>query len=401
MEKGSILPSHAKPLDEMVKGIPLPTQLPKGVDFSEIPMAALKSSTLESLLSQNEDLMARLAVALRKVHELEENAVAQEQDKKSLQTRLATLKEQYLILSEKDKSATERSLKQYQENVTLKTQGEKIETLYAELYAQARALQARVVRLERYRRRIKRIMPRYQKDSKRIALLEREVSEHKSRLIDQAVALREENVAKVSALENKLETVKREMSAEHMRTINAYEVKLAEALSEIQALKPRALDRDQIYEKHLQLENQRIFDQRQFEQSRADNDLLITRLKQETASLRQELKDALVDREAQLTEVTRLTAEVPHLQERNQNLLEQVESLQALWNQKQREIEQMEEKNKSLQKLNQSLSITLNQQRKEIHQLKVELDTARLTHDDQVKNLQTEIQLIRDGASKL
>jgi len=43
-----------------VKNVPLPNQLPKGIDFKELPGAAFKSATLEALISQNEDLMARL-----------------------------------------------------------------------------------------------------------------------------------------------------------------------------------------------------------------------------------------------------------------------------------------------------------------------------------------------------
>src|SRR6185437_9717415 len=82
MEKGSFHDSQLDPFparpktrteaDDVVRQIPLPNQMPKGLEFSEIPASILKTATMETLLSQNEDLMARLSVALRKGNALED-----------------------------------------------------------------------------------------------------------------------------------------------------------------------------------------------------------------------------------------------------------------------------------------------------------------------------------------
>lgn len=410
MEKGSILPSnkpasvpssgppvHAQVVDEQVKHIPIPSQLPKGVDFSEIPMAALKSATVEGLISQNEDLMARLSVALRKIHEMEEMQAVHEREKKALHSRFQTLRDQFMVLEAKDKTSVQRSLQQHQENLNLRQAGGKIEKLYGDLYHQAQALQVRLVRLERYRARIRKVTGPLREKAKRFAQIEQDSVEFRRSMNAEKIAMAEEFELKEARFEERIKTAQ----SEHMQTINAFETKLADAAQQIQALQGKADERDRMYAELTRSENERIYEQRKFEQSRAEADRAAGQMEMETASLRMQLKDVLVDREAKVQELTRLTAELPNLRERNQNLIEQVESLQTLWNHKQRELDQFDEKNRSLQRLNQTLSVSLNQQRKEIHQLQVELDKEKFAAQEKIKTLVTEIQLLRAAAEKL
>ncbi len=374
MEKGSFQPSrppvHASQIDEKVKSIPIPTQLPKSLDISDIPPAALRSATIETLISQNEDLMARLSVALRKTNDLEQKVADLEEERKSLRSRFETLKDQFLVLKEKDRSATQRVLEQHDENINLKHQAHKLEHLYKDLYQQAEGLKNRVARLERYRARLKKALPPIHARAKAANRLEREIV-----------------------------TIKTDLSIKHMQSINGYEAKLNEARAEIENLKPKALERDKIYEELMQVQNDAIFNERQFEQIRRELTESVEQLQSENASLRTEIKELLVDRESKIQELTRLNNEVPHLQSRNQALVEQVESLQALWNHKEQEYQQLAQKNQALQKLNQSLSVSMNQQRKELHALKTELDKEKITAQEKIKTLLAEIQMLRGQAS--
>ncbi|NJL24680.1 MAG: hypothetical protein HC902_05605, partial [Calothrix sp. SM1_5_4] len=59
-------------------------------------------------------------------------------------------------------------------------------------------------------------------------------------------------------------------SVQHLRTINNYETKLAEVRGELESLRDKAFDRDNVYNQKLQLENQLVYEQRQFEVSRID-----------------------------------------------------------------------------------------------------------------------------------
>lgn len=366
MEKGSFHTSVPSPivqsLDEAVKKVPLPTQLPKGIDFSELPANALRSSTLESLIDQNEDLMARLTIALRRNNEFEDNISYLEKENASMKQRFETLKEQFLLLQEKDRISTSRNLQLHEEGAEARRRAEKLEKLYTELYVQAQAFQKLVIRLERDKARILRAARSLQKRAKNHDQL-------------------------LNELDHTAES--------HRQTVRSYESKFASAQIELEAMRTKIAEYDRVYADKVRAENQLIQEQRQSEISRQEAQDKVEHLAQENGALRSEVKELLVALEADRQEKVRLSAELPNLRQERQNLIEQVESLQALWNHKQRELETVEEKNKALQKLNQSISTTLNQQRKEIHNLQQEVEQERFTSGEKIKTLLAEIQMLR------
>lgn len=137
MEKGSFHTSVSTgtpaKTDDAVKNIPLPNQLPKGMDFSEVPQPTLKSSTLESVISQNEDLMARLSMSLRKTNQLEERCAVLEKDNNSYGAKFETLREQVLLLKEKDSISSSRHRELAEEATVSQSQLKRLEKIYAEL----------------------------------------------------------------------------------------------------------------------------------------------------------------------------------------------------------------------------------------------------------------------------
>ncbi|WP_374030319.1 hypothetical protein [Bdellovibrio bacteriovorus] len=85
-----------------VGNIPLPDELPRQNDFSHLPKEILKSSTVENLISQNEDLMARLKVTLRRLSLLEtENQKFSEEANKARLSQ-SSVTDQILVWKEKD-----------------------------------------------------------------------------------------------------------------------------------------------------------------------------------------------------------------------------------------------------------------------------------------------------------
>lgn len=370
MEKGSFQTplKLQETLETAVRKIPLPNQLPKGIDFSEIPVEHLRSATLESLINQNEDLMARLSVALRRTNEFEERVHSLEADNSALRSRLETLKEQYLLTQEKDRISTSRSLLVQEENVNTKRQIEKLEKAYSELFIQAQAFQQQVMRLERNQSRLRKAAKTLQKNNKTLPL------------VREALTRTQEE--------------KREQLSSHQQTIQVYEVKLAGVRDELDAMRPKINERDSLYADKVRLENQIVYSQRQFEVRSEEQTQAIKRLSEENTAMRVQLKEALVATEGARQEASRLSAELPSLRAEKQNLIEQVESLQALWSHKQSELESSEQKNRSLQKLNQSLSTTLNQQRKDIHRLEQEIEKERLQSGEKIKTLLAEIQML-------
>ena len=85
-----------------VENIPLPDEMPSAYNYSHLPKEILKSSSVENLISQNEDLMTRLKVALRRLalFENENQKLSDEAQRARLsQTAVA---DQVLIYKEKE-----------------------------------------------------------------------------------------------------------------------------------------------------------------------------------------------------------------------------------------------------------------------------------------------------------
>lgn len=369
MEKGSLHPSsQAHNPDEFVKKVALPNQLPQGLDFRDIP-PGLKSSALESLIDQNEDLMARLGVSLRRGSELEERLQAMERENATIRSRFETLKDQLLLIQEKDRVSSSRALQLHEEGATQKTKAERLEKLYTDLFVQAQSLQGRLQKSERARARYRKAAKSLQAKAKTVEPLQGELRR-----------LREEI----------------EIAAEsHQSTVKAFELKINGARAEMDTWRAKANERDAIFAERVKLENQLLLEQRQNTRLHEENQDRIAVLESESASLRVQVKETLVKNEAQRQELERLQAEVPQFQAAKQALIEQVESLQALWNHKHKELEIVEEKFRSLQKMNQTLSVAMNQQRKELQTLQVEREQYEFHKDEKIKTLLAEIQMLR------
>lgn len=356
-------------LESAVRKVPLPNQLPLGIDFSDIPVGQLKSATLDSLINQNEDLMARLSVSLRRNNEFEEKIQRFEHENANLRSRFETIKEQYMLTQEKDRISTTRSLQVHEDSVNTKRQLEKLEKVYSELFVQAQAFQQRMIRLERHQARLRKAGRGLQERSRLVPALQTQLKESTEQNAGAAVAFQQ--------------------------SVQSYEAKLADVRQEIGAMRVKLTERDGLYADKVRIENQLVKTQRQSDIQREESQLLSERLAAENTSMRIQLKEALIAAEAAKQDVARLSADLPSLRNEKQNLTEQVESLQALWSHKQNELEAGEQKNKALQKLNQSISLTLNQQRKQIAGLEQELEKERYANHEKIKPILAEIQMLR------
>lgn len=363
MEKGSFhssAPAHS--MEEFVRHVPLPTQLPKSLDFTELPQGSFKSTAMEGIIAQNEDLMSRLSVALRRGGEFEEKIEFLEKENSGLRNRFEALKDQYMILQAKDQISSGRVADLHDDAVTYKNQSQKLEKLYADLYVQAQAFQKRLQRAERGQARLRKAARSLQKKAKGADQLRKE--------LDHTITSSQQAIEK-------------------------YESKLDLVRHEVEGMRAKVQERDSIFGEKVKLENQLVYEQRQTAMRDAENLQQIETLGSENIALRSQLKTTLVTNESQRLEIERLSSELPHLRQVRENLTEQVESLQALWSHKQKELEALEEKNRSLQKLNQSISLTLNQQRKEIHGLEQEVEKERFTAEERIKTMLAEIQMLR------
>ncbi|HWU43791.1 MAG TPA: hypothetical protein VN132_10145, partial [Bdellovibrio sp.] len=255
MEKGSFHTS-VNPVvqqnDEAVRKIALPNQLPKGIDFSDLPVERLKSSTLESLINQNEDLMARLSVSLRRANEFEDRIQTLESENSTLRARFQTIKDQYLLVSEKDKISTSRTLQLHEEGVTYKKKSEKLEKAYSDLFIQAQAFQNKLVQAERN-------SARYRKAAhalKRPAHLSKSLRAELDQVIES-----------------------------HKSSAHAFEAKISQARLEIDGMRAKIGERDRLFQRRVELENELVQEQRHFLSFREESQSHIDRIEAENASL--------------------------------------------------------------------------------------------------------------------
>lgn len=146
--------------------VPLPDELPARPDLRHIPRDILATSTVENLISQNEDLMARLKVSLRRLStlELENQRLIQEAGEARHRSRLAD--DQVQIFREKDSVWKEKADEARRERDTIEEELRRDVALLQEKLkfskTQSREMQGRLnealaeaFRLKRYQERIR------------------------------------------------------------------------------------------------------------------------------------------------------------------------------------------------------------------------------------------------------
>ncbi len=391
----------------MEKGlsVPLPNQVPNPVDLSVVPEHILRSGAVESLIQQNEDLMARLGVAIRRSSLLEERVNEVEQSLKSFKHRYEVLQDQVLVLREKDQILSARAKKAQDESTEAKQQLSTLETRYGQLYATNKervhqlmenldALARRVSRHIHHRRRLY-----------RVALEQRhEIKDLRARLQDLEHKLTAERThnhdlqTKLGEAAQHIQDQSKEAESNQRQLVQSYEAQLKglreslhQSQTQLSLSEDKVAEMTSVYETNISLENSIVT----LKRSLADVE---SRYQTEVSQLQQQLSERRQEAKAKTLEVERLKSERDEARQMAQlerqekgHLAEQVESLQCLWDENQKEILSQREKIEALQKLNQQLSSHLNQQRRELKKLREQSEFAEQQARQKLKNLKTEV----------
>jgi chromosome segregation ATPase len=303
------------------------------------------------------DLLSSLSVLIRLSSLLDDKTSSLEAELKQAQMRLEAMKEQFLILKEKDRLSGDRNETLQGERDRFKSQMEKLERMYSDVFVQAQALKRRYSVLERYRASLKKVLPEVHRKSKLYN------PDEYARKIEQIV--------------------------------KSYEAKLYEIKNELEKVKSETHDSEQLFQEKLKLENSLVFERRQHELTRTEAKSRLETLESDTLALRHQVKELLIAREVDRQELETLRADLPSLQEDRKALHDQVDTLQLLWEQKQNDLEKLEQKVQGLQKLNQAISGNLNEKSKEISRLEAKLEQERLQAKEREQTLKAEIKLLR------
>ncbi|MGZ3796645.1 MAG: hypothetical protein ACXVB1_09775 [Pseudobdellovibrionaceae bacterium] len=346
-----------------IENTPLPDEIPAAFNYAHLPKDILKSSSVESLISQNEDLVARLKVALRRLSLIEnENQKLSEESQRARLSQTAVA-DQVLIFKEKD-GLWKKKLQHAEKEKDI--QLEKANALQLKV----ESLTAEVDRYHKYHDRIKTQVKPYihqlKEYSRSLEEKNQQLSQDHSRAEAQLSDLRFQimEVTKNSRMQIEIH----EKKAQEM--VQFYEQQIATQTTELQQLKEqnkefelKALRLNKALEKQDELENQTV------ELLRSKEEIKL-RLEQETLRLQDKnselhrINKRLEIEHADLQELAlNNEAQIKNFQKEKQDLNEQLDSLRYMWNAKAEEAEKLKSAIQSLERLNVDLSQKVNELR--------------------------------------
>ncbi len=347
--------------------IPLPDEMPRRQDLSQLPREILKSSTVENLISQNEDLMARLTVALRRLSILElENQKINDEANRFRMSQSATA-DQILIFKEKDNIW--KSKLTFLEKQT-EVSAEKVRA-YAE---QFKSLNDKIARSEaelerhrKYQERIKNQVKPYISQLKEYARAQdvknQELTQEIEKREAQARDLRHQmiDVTKHSRLQVEMSEKKK------VELTGFYEDQLSRLKSEVGLLQEnqrdlelRSIKLSKALERQDQLENELVEMGRSKEDMRVRLDKEVNRLQERVGELSRHNQKLGIEHADLQVRVVDEQKRVTQLSGENSQLHEQIESLRYMWTAKNEEADKLKSALSSLEKLNLELSQKIN-----------------------------------------
>jgi chromosome segregation ATPase len=244
-----------------------------------------KTSAVETLLAQNEDLMARLKVALRRLSLTEEDFRNLNENHDSLKTTHAALSDQMLVWKEKERLWKEKHERLDRELQVLKNR-----------FPDFQSMEDKIERLTRYREKMRAVMKPYLKQLKdyaqslheQILALNAELEKREAQISTQGKT--------IQALEEQMEHQGRFFQINQNDLTAAFERERSELLREISALtetnlvlssKVQTLDRT--LERLDELENSVVALRRKKEEQEQELSELGEKYRTQTSDLRQTL----------------------------------------------------------------------------------------------------------------
>lgn len=347
MENGSFQTpfSNLSSLDFREELPPTPNQVP--ATAAEIRSA--KSSTVEAVLAQNEDLMARLKVTLRRLTALEEENDRLRELQNHARTQISALSDQLLVWQEKEGFWLQKNQKLEADMAALKKR-----------FPEFEYMEEKLERYKKYHEKIRTQVKPYIQQLKgyaqNLALEIRKLNDE----IEAKEVRRLEVEKRLHQLRTDIDDRLRQQDEQNRQLVQIYEQekdRLRLELNELRKINVHLEDKadrlDAALTRQDELENLIVALRR----SKEEDEEQIRALKKTTTQDRCRIEDLEAKLKAADEEINRHK----HRAEQNE---EQLTSLRFLWTSKSEEIEKLQVRIQSLEKINQELSFRLNQVRK-------------------------------------
>ena len=321
------------------------------------------TSSFQTLMSQNEDLVARLRVTLQRLSSLEQQNHQLQQNYDSARTQSSAVLDQLLIWKEKEKIWKEKE-QSFERSHRDETRELSIEIdLLRQKTSQLEKSHEDLDRYRKYHEKIKTsVKPYIQKLKNYAKSLYEQTQSLNSSLIAQELQIAELK-QKLEAAREGLQNSNALFQAQKNELISMFEDERQHLKSEISNLqqsqevlteKTRSLDRS--LERQDELENLIVALRRSREELISSHHLEITSLKKDGIATTQELQTLRLRLEDQLSLLHSTQGQLKTSEVNASEYLEQLTSMRYLWSEKTQENERLKLSLSSLEKLNLELS---------------------------------------------
>lgn len=397
-------------LNQEVKTIPTPNKLPQKPNPKDIPLSALKSGAIESLMEQNDDLMARLNISLRRIALLEEEINSVQNEANENHKKYENLKDQVLIIKAKAQAISQREDSRNEKEESLKSKILFLETAYNEVFNEKETLEKGYIEIESKLQKLLAREKKYSNSLKEVAKKLR-FSLHESNNtnleLSKNISFQERKINDLrNNLEKSTEYIKKQSKEQqekieqltqgYEQTIERIESTLNERNTQLTTLEGRDRELTQLQDKYIKLENQIIFEQRKHEEYRIKTQAEVADLTSNFQRHKKELHAQALENQEHKKNLKEQRLKINEQHSKINKLQEQVESLQALWHDSQMQLEKNIEKNKALQALNQKISINLNQSKKDNNDLRQKLDKLHFCTTSDLKTIRKKVNTLSE-----
>jgi chromosome segregation ATPase len=341
----------------------LPDELPPPPSLRDLPKEILKSSTVENLLSQNEDLMARLKVALRRLSSLEMDNQRLAQAAEEAKFKANISEDQSLILKEKDQLWREKAVEATNEKEIL---AEKLQATESRLQTTEAELQRHRKYADRIRTQVKPHMLQMKEYAHgletRVHDLENDVNRREAQVRD----LREQIVEVVK--NSRIQVEQAEVRSHDV--VDSYEKSLSAAKEELELLRASTHDLEikaarlrRAEQRGDELENEVVELRRNKQELGNRFETECRRLMDRAEELSKENVRFKMENEDLRAKVMEDDGRLKEFTKQTLDLQSQLESLRYLWTARNDENERLKLSLAALEKLNIDLSLRLQEVR--------------------------------------
>lgn len=363
-------------MDEVIKkssqvqDLALPNELPKSPDLSHLPDHVLRSNAVETLLQQNEELMSRLSVSLRRLSHLENIIDDQENKVKKFKHHYEVLKDEVLILKEKSNHYDREVKLKNIEHTQLIAKNKALDYEYSNLYQEnQKQTKDFIERINKLSMRLKTHIKYKNNVSPLVKTLKRH---HKDSLHINTEFEGENKILKdkLTSLTTYIQEQANSFSDEKELLLKQFDEDSAKISALESQIKNKTQAMDALNNDNVELRNFKISSERAQSEKVSLLENTVNEKSSENSDFKRELKKLKIENLELKTQQGEISEHIAYATKEQNELKEQLENTQMFFSSLQKKFEKEQAKTSSLQKINRRLSQEMNTYRSTIQSLK-------------------------------